>query len=194
MRMRRPRGRGDPVTSIVVVFPKIEDGRSIKNVLVRSGHPVAAVCRTGAQALSYADGLSDGIVICGYKMADMLFTQLLDMLPDGFELLLLASGRVLDEYAGSGCLSLAMPLKVHELTGTVDMMVQQIERRRRRRRMAPRERKPEETALIREAKELLMQRNNMTEEEAYRYLQKCSMDSSTNLVETAQMVLSMMDI
>lgn len=37
-----------------------------------------------------------------------------------------------------------------------------------------------------------MVRNHMTEEEAHRYLQKTSMDSGTNLVETAQMVLSMM--
>lgn len=45
---------------------------------------------------------------------------------------------------------------------------------------------------IKDAKELLMARNHMTEEEAHRYLQKTSMDSGTNLVETAQMVLSMM--
>ena len=37
-----------------------------------------------------------------------------------------------------------------------------------------------------------MARNHMTEEEAHRYLQKCSMDSGANLVETAQMVLSIM--
>ena len=37
-----------------------------------------------------------------------------------------------------------------------------------------------------------MNRNNMDEEEAYRYIQKCSMDSGTNMVETAQMVLVMM--
>ena len=37
-----------------------------------------------------------------------------------------------------------------------------------------------------------MGRNHMTEEEAHRYLQKCSMDSGTNMVETAMMVLSMM--
>ena len=46
--------------------------------------------------------------------------------------------------------------------------------------------------MINEAKALLMSRNNMTEEEAHRYIQKCSMDSSTNLVETAQMVLAVM--
>ena len=37
-----------------------------------------------------------------------------------------------------------------------------------------------------------MERNNMTEEEAHRYIQKCSMDSGTNLVETAQMVLTLL--
>ena len=29
----------------------------------------------------------------------------------------------------------------------------------------------------------------MTEPEAFRYIQKCSMDSSTNMVETAQMII-----
>lgn len=38
-----------------------------------------------------------------------------------------------------------------------------------------------------------MERNHLTENEAHRYLQKCSMDSGTNLVETAQMVLTLMD-
>ena len=46
--------------------------------------------------------------------------------------------------------------------------------------------------MLEEAKGLLMERNGMSEEEAHRYIQKCSMDSGTNLVETAEMVLSMM--
>ena len=71
-------------------------------------------------------------------------------------------------------------------------MSQAIERRRRRARLRPRQRSPEEAALIKEAKEILMNRNNMSEEEAYRYIQKCSMDSGTNMVETAEMVLAMM--
>lgn len=182
------------MTSIVIVFPKIEDAKSIKNVLVRSGHSVTAVCSTGAQAISQADGLNDGIVICGYKMPDMIFSELHDDLPKGFEMLLMASRNLLEEYAGSDVMSLAMPLKVHELIETVDMMVQNIERRRRRQRVIPKARNSEELALIQSAKELLMERNNMTEEEAHRYIQKCSMDSSTNMVETAQMVLSIMRI
>jgi len=179
------------VTGIIIVFPKREDARSIKNILVRSGHSVTAVCVTGAQAVGHADELNDGIVICGYRMPDMIFTELRENLPEGFDLLLLASRHIIEEYGGD-CLSLAMPLKVHELIDTVDMMVHNAERRRRRKRAIPKERRPGEEALIREAKALLMERNHMTEAEAHRYLQKCSMDSGTNMVETAQMVLSLM--
>ena len=32
----------------------------------------------------------------------------------------------------------------------------------------------------------------MTETEAHRYIQKCSMDSGTNMVETAQMVMRLL--
>ena len=71
-------------------------------------------------------------------------------------------------------------------------MTEGIERRRRKAKLKPKVRNAEEEAAIKEAKELLMGRNHMTEEEAHRYLQKCSMDSGTNLVETAWMVLSMM--
>ncbi len=42
------------------------------------------------------------------------------------------------------------------------------------------------------AKMLLMERNHLSEEDAYRYIQKCSMDSGTNMVETAQMVLMLL--
>lgn len=182
------------MTSIVIVFPKLEDAGSIKKILTRSGHAVTAVCSTGAQAISTADDLNDGIVICSYRLSDMIFTELRENLPENFEVLLLASKGVLETYSGSGIMSLAMPLKAHELVDTVDMMVRSIERRRRHRRNIPKVKNAEEQAVIKEAKELLMRRNHMTENEAHRYIQKCSMDSGTNLVETAHMVLSLMRI
>ena len=47
----------------------------------------------------------------------------------------------------------------------------------------------QEQNYINNAKWLLMERNHMTEQEAFRYIQKSSMDSGTNMVETAQMIL-----
>lgn len=180
------------MTSIIVVFPKIDDAKSIKNLLVRNGFSVAAVCTTGSQAISQTDQLTGGIVLCGYKLPDMLYTELHDCLPAGFEMLLMASTHILAGCRDNDIVCLTMPLKIYDLVNTIDMMLQTAERRRKRQKAKPKERNEEEASLIKEAKYVLMNRNNMTEEEAHRYIQKCSMDSSTNMVETAQMVLSMM--
>ena len=177
--------------NIIVVLPKIEDAKGIRGLLMKNGFQVTAACSTGAQVLSQIQDINDGIVICSYKMTDMIYTELHDCLPEGFDMLLLASQAVLNEHSCSDIMCLAMPLKVHELFNTVEMMSQAIARRRRREKAKPRVRNSEEEALIREAKELLMSRNHMTEEEAHRYIQKSSMDSGTNMVETARMVLMM---
>lgn len=92
----------------------------------------------------------------------------------------------------NGIVCLDMPLKVPDLINTVGMMVENIERRKRKRKNKPKERSGEERNCIDEAKKLLMFRNNMTEDEAHRYLQKCSMDSGCGLTEMAAMVLTLM--
>lgn len=180
------------MTNIIVVLPKLEDAKNIRNILVRNGFPVTGVCTTGAQAISQADDLNGGIVVCSYKLADMIYSQLRECLPDGFEMLLIASKRLISECYGNDIVCLSMPLKVDDLANTINMMQEGIERRRRRQKQKPRVRNSEEESAIKAAKEILMARNYMTEEEAHRYLQKCSMDSGTNMAETAHMVLSMM--
>ena len=180
------------MVNIIVALPKMEDAKGIRGGLMKNGFQVTAVCATGAQVLSQIQDLNDGIVICGYKMTDMIYTELHDCLPDGFDMLLLASQAVVNERRCGDIMSLSMPLKVYDLVNTVEMMCRTITRRRRRDRLKPKQRNPEEEALIKEAKELLMNRNHVTEQEAHRYIQKSSMDSGTNMVETAQMILCMM--
>ena len=47
---------------------------------------------------------------------------------------------------------------------------------------------------ITKAKELLMERHHMSEPEAHKYLQKCAMNSSTTMLEAAEMVISLNSI
>ena len=126
-----------------------------------------------------------------YEMTDMLYNELRDYLPSTIEMLLIASPEKCSDRT-PGVISLSMPFKVFDLMNTIEMMAQSIGRRRKKRRAELKNRNPEQQALVKEAKSLLMERNNMTEEEAHRYLQKCSMESGVNMVETAQMVLSIM--
>lgn len=178
--------------NIIVVLPTMDAAKGVKNVLVRGGFRVTGICTTGAQAISQADGLHDGIIISSYKLPDMLYSQLQELMPKGFEMLLMASQKLIGECYGSGVITLSMPLNVNDLLSTVNMMADGIERRRRKQKAMPKQRDEKQTKVIKEAKEMLMARNHMTEEEAHKYLQKTSMDSGNDLAETAQMILAMM--
>ena len=177
------------MVNVIVALPKLEEAKMIKNILVRNGFHVTGICVTGAQAISQADGLHDGLVICSYKLEDMMYAELMAFLPPGFEVLLMASQRILAEVYGEGVICLPLPLRLNDFVNTVAMLTEDIERRRKKKEHAPQKRTAQEDALVKEAKDILMERNNMSEEEAHRYLQKSSMQSGTSLVETAQMVL-----
>lgn len=177
--------------SIIVGFPKLEDANNIKNVLTRNGFSVSEACTLGAQVITLANDLDEGIVVCGYRFSDMHYSELNNYLPKGFEMLLIASPEKLEDRQKSNIVCLPMPIKSHDLLNTLQLMTYQYQRRKKKEKERPKQRTEEEKALIQKAKILLMDRNNMSEEEAHRYLQKTSMDSGTNLVEMSEMVLKM---
>lgn len=179
------------MANIIIALSKAEDGKNLRNLLTRQGFYVVGVYTNGAQVLSQAEDLMDGIIISGYKLNDMIFTELRDHLSDNFDFLLMASNRVLQEYDCSNIHTLTMPLKVQQLVMTLRDLDESASRRHRRLRSKPKQRSPQEQALIDEAKKRLMEQKNMTEMEAHKYMQKCSMDNSTGLVETAKMLLTL---
>ncbi len=181
------------MVNIIVAFPKIENGKKIKNILVKHGFCVSAVCTTGGQALQHADLLEEGIVVCAGRLTDMVYGQLREYLPAGFEMLVVSSPGFWEEKGTEGVLCLPMPLKVHELAGAMGQLAESVAGRNKKRKKARRgERGREEGQILKAAKEALMAKKQISEEEAHRYIQKNSMDSGRGLVETAQMVLRMM--
>ena len=181
------------MTNIIVAFPKRENAVGIRNTLVRSGMEVSVVCLTGSKVLQYADTWGEGIVICGYRLQDMQYTQLREMLPESFSILLVSSPDKWADALPEGVIGLPMPLKVYDLVNTVEMLLQSMERSRRKRRERGRLRSTRDREQIDQAKALLMERNHMSEEEAHRYLQKTSMETGRNMLETAQMILTIMN-
>lgn len=178
------------MSSILVAFPKQEDGKRIERMLTGYGFSVDHICTTAAQALGEMNLLGGGVIICGYRLPDMFFSELRECMPSSFEMLLIASERTLGQIDGGGVVALSMPLRACDLAETLQMMLYPNKKKTTPSRKM---RDPKEQQIIDSAKNLLMERNHLTEVEAHRYLQKCSMDSGTNLVETAQMVLTLLD-
>lgn len=177
---------------VLVVFPKLEDAQGIRNLLVRNGYRVSSICTSGAQTMSFVDNFDYGIIVCGYKFNDMIYSELYHNLPSTFQMLLIASRSKIEEGVTDGVVCVEMPLKAYDLLNTLEMMSSALERVKKRGKQKPKERNVAQKAIIDEAKKLLMNNKNMSEEEAHRYIQKNSMDSGTNMVETAQMILEIM--
>ena len=81
------------MANIIVAFSKPEDAKSIKNILMRNGFEVIAVCTSGAQVLSQMEGLNSGIVVCGYRLTDMLYSELRDCMSPESAMLMIVSLR-----------------------------------------------------------------------------------------------------
>lgn len=120
------------MSNIVIAFSKPEVAAGIKKILTQSGYSVQAVCTTGAQALASVNNLECGILICGCRFMDMMYMEIHDYLPPEFQMLLIASPSSIQEREVSNLVCLSMPMKVHELLQTIEMMEGDIQRRRRR--------------------------------------------------------------
>ena len=68
------------MSNIIIAFSKRDHAVHIRNILVKSGIDVSAVCMTGAKVLQYAEMWNDGIVVCGYALQDMQYIQLREYL------------------------------------------------------------------------------------------------------------------
>ena len=55
----------------------------MKNVLIKNGFDVSAVCVTGAQAIQAVERLEAGVVVCGIRFADMIYNELKDKVKSG---------------------------------------------------------------------------------------------------------------
>jgi len=174
--------------SIIVVLPKLEDAKYISDILRKYGLETTMVCTSGRELLPRLSTLGSGVIICGRRLKDMHYTKLAEYLPEYFDMVLLTSDAELAEVSPK-ILRLTLPIRIGELVSMIETLLQQQEQRLKKKRKKPKKRTEEEQKIIDSAKAVLMEQNQMTEQEAFRYIQKSSMESETNMVETAQMIL-----
>ncbi len=173
---------------IIIAFPRLEDANNIKRLIVKNGYDSVMVCTNAAQVIDMSNKLDGGVVLCGYKLTDMLYLELYRCLPNGFIMVLLASASKIRQNSERGVICVPMPLKINVLIHTIEEVIS-IQRKLYKKNSKPRPRTKEQQKVIDEAKALLMESQNMSEEDAHRYIQKISMDSGNSMSETAEMIL-----
>ena len=174
------------MTRTVVAFESEASRAGICEMLEKNGITVRHTCRTGLETIRAIQKMGGGIVICGYKLADMTAEQLAEDLHDLASLLVVAKPHNLNLYESEDIFKLSLPIHAGELVGSVNMLIQLDEKKLRR--VHPR-RSAEDERLILEAKALLMDRNAMSEEQAHRFIQRKSMETYSKMTETARLIL-----
>lgn len=170
---------------ILVAFAGEKTRQRMTDIFESTGIRVSAACCSGAEVLRWTSRMSGGVVLCGYRLLDMMADELYESLPPDFSMLLLATQMELESCAHPEICKLSAPVQRSELVDSIRMLLDQggVE-------SAPvPKRSAEDKLLITRAKELLMSRNCMTEEQAHRFIQKRSMDTGAKMVQTAMRIL-----
>ncbi len=174
--------------AILVAMPKHEDSGRIANIIKGSDiWEDVFICDTGSEILRKIEDMDISLVVCTRRLRDMGYEELYNYMPSGVNLLLLTKDVRMDFFS-SNIVVLQMPFKTSDFVNSIRMQMPEGYRRNKKK---PAVRSDGDRMTIDAAKLLLMDRNNMTEPEAYRYLQKNSMDMGRTLSETAHMILSL---
>ena len=174
--------------SILIAMPKYDDAERIASHLKESDiwEPVK-ICRRGNDVLLASENEDVDVVVCTKRLSDIGYEELSDYLPSKVHMLLLTADAGLMPFS-SNITKLLMPFKPRDLVASIKMLLPGDNYTVRKRKIP---RSEEEQKLIDRAKGILMNNNEMSEPEAFRYIQKSSMDYGRTLVETAQMIVTL---
>ena len=149
--------------TVIVAFENSKTAWRVKEILEGGGVASCVVCRSADQVRRTLHKLHVPAVVCGYKLGDQTAELLFDDLPLSCAMLVLASQNLLELMQNDDIFRLPTPVSRGDLAASVRMLLQI--GRRLERYVRPR-RSREEQSLIDQAKRLLMDRNDMTEEQA----------------------------
>lgn len=178
---------------IIIAMPKIEDSNRLSEMIVNHGLLLdTETCQNGAEVLRVAHERDYGVVICTKSVKDMSCMELAGYLPRYYSIIVLTKDASLDTYMNN-MFKIMMPFKPSEIVQTVEMITTGFARQIRKKNNAPLKRSAAEQKLVDDAKSVLMEQKGMTEPEAFRYIQKTSMDTGRSMSESAQMILMLND-
>lgn len=173
------------MSRVIVAFTGERLRRKSLGLLSAEGWETA-VCASGAEVIRTARRQDGAMVLCGFHLPDMTADTLAAELRGTAAVLVMARASCLDLCGGENLYKLPLPASRAEFLASLDLL-SNFERAHLRH--PPSQRREEDAALIRRAKELLMDVNRMTEEGAHRFLQRRSMDSGLRMTEAARHII-----
>lgn len=171
---------------IVLAFSNEKNRNRIYETLEAEGYTPKNMCRTGKEAIREIRRLGGGIIICGCRLSDMTADDLTYYVDGIASVIAVGQPVMLDMCENENIYKLPTPLRKDKLISAVASILQKDCTVAETKTLV---RTEEEKEVINCAKQLLMKHNKISEPEAYRFIQKKSMDIGFKMTSTARLII-----
>lgn len=179
--------------TIMIAVPKMETAQKIKMVLSGSGYPVSDICTSGNEAIRHVRQTPPDILLINFEMYDVNGLEVAKIVGDEnlcSVILMVGSPQrdyVLDAIVEHDITLLSKPLNKMALLNAIDIVLQtRVRMENLSQRLEKVKQDLENRKIIEKAKGILMYRKYISEGEAYRRIQKLSMDNRVSMREVAE--------
>jgi AmiR/NasT family two-component response regulator len=182
----------------VIALRNVEAGEKIKYALQRNGFLVEEICTSGSEALRKVRSVEPDILLINFNMPDMTGLKVGTIIGDeNLCSVVLFVSNVQREFCGGliedyDITMFPKPVNVESLLSTLELILQN---RRRYGKLEDElsrlKRELDDRKLVEQAKGILMKKKSVSEAEAYRRIQKMSMDSRVAMRDIAKKVIEL---
>ena len=167
----------------IVTASASEDRLSrLSGVLASSGYEIFRRCISGTAVRRAVYDCDNAVVVIEGNMPDFRLDEFVWDFKDRVRVLLIADAAVIRTLDIPEVFTLGMPCNSQMILGAVEMLVQML------RSGMPRRTESEKT-LVQEAEKIIMERQDMTESEAHRFMQRHAMNFGIKLTDYAKRIL-----
>lgn len=177
---------------IIIALANIDTATKLKSLLMQEGYNIIALCTSGNELIRLVMQYSPDLVLVGYKFRDMSLLDAYETLVDYTSFLAIVNEpykSYIEEDTDIYCIGTKISNVL--LTNAIDLIFQSKRRiEKLKERVEQLEHNLEDRKIIEKAKGLLMEKSGLTENEAFRYMQKISMDSGKRMKDIASLIIS----
>ena len=167
----------------IVIAGSSEQSRAqLAELLSSSGHPVYRLCGSAWELRRVLNDCDDGLLILAGTLPECSADELFWDYGEQVQILLIARPPELEACESPGIFRLALPTSRQAVLGALEMLTQLHQMRLPRRTGGERQ-------VIREAKEILMRQEGLTEPQAHRLLQQQAMNQGRRMADCALQII-----
>lgn len=155
----------------------------LSRLLASSGFPVFRSCSSGSELRRTLNESEDAIVILAGNLPDLKADELQWDWGDRVHILLIGKPEILEACEAAEVFKLTLPISGQAVIGALEML-SQLHQMRLPKRSA------DDKSIVEQAKQRIMERQNLSEPEAHRLLQQYAMNHGMKMADFAMQILN----